>query len=1242
MNRFISFIVALFFMLILLPTPPLHASDEITVTTNAQLLAALSNPANTNIVSQGATANLNFTVNEGVTLTLNINSSPIVHNGVLTNHGNIIINLGKYINYYDEKEVYYNITSYNQIENYGNITFTGKFYNSDLAGWGTGLINNHENAVFTIASGSRFSNDSGATINNYGTFKFYGEFTGSGTFNNYGTTEQPVELLKDGNKVGSYTTLEDALTAANLAGSNYEIHISTDITFDCAPIPPYNYPPIYPMVPNIIISGKKNDGSLSTLTFTGNNYNPSQYVILKDINIACSPGFRVFSNSIGLQGEVHLPAATYSTVNVSGSGASTGTLSCSALNLSSGASFTADNITASNITLNTSASLSASGVTSTNSLSLAGGSKLSANTVSVKNLTLGGGTITVNNNGLLTITGAVSGSAGTFTLPLPSVHGEAISSVTFDTGSSVNASTKITVQPAEGVTIPNDSRLILLKNSAISQDRFLYGDAAQIFKKATFTPLTYLTLRDAPYPTTLAQEPTEPITYGEGTTLTVSASRTSTSEPIPGTVKFYKGNTELAGNLIATVTLSGGKATCSLTPAQLNQAGENQFLAVYTDPNTIYAKSSILCTVSVNAKALSITGANVSSKPYDGKTDAQLNSITLSGIVGSEDVHALAVAAFTDETVGDNKAVNLTSVNLQGTAASHYSVSPVANNVPTAASISKAAPALSLQAAPDEDLAPGENIMLTAGITGVPEGISPTGSVTFKDGSSVLETVSLAGDIAQFDWYPTADGSHAITAEYSGDDSYAATTKTITLDLSKRTQSALSVGGVPDTITYGDAPFVLSVTGGSGTGSVGFEVTSGTSVSVNEHGTITINSARTATITVTKSGDVTYNPASTEIIITVERAIPTLTVPPEADKVYRGRTLAESAIHSGEVTGVLGETLEGTFLWVDTTVPVTANGDFDALFVPQSGNYSSLPITIPVELKKAIPIIKTPPTVRRVNANSLLKDCSLTGGAAIGLDNIDLTGTFAWENPDEIIKKTARYKVVFTPDNLEDYEIVTFDLKVMLNQASPSNSEDADDGYITDEDINTNESSVIVNISSRSRISPLQMVQLAEFNKDNPVIFSGTDYRITFAKGALKPGIIGYDFSLSLQFGDSGHSAVNRIAGDDLILSLEFGHSGNLPGKADIQFYVGTQYSGKSLYYYYYNPSDNRVTLMQPVVVNENGYAEVSQSHCSTFFVTAKRLDSIIEIPETGSFEPFNSLQYMICKWVQMVFGLVI
>jgi hypothetical protein len=56
-------------------------------------------------------------------------------------------------------------------------------------------------------------------------------------------------------------------------------------------------------------------------------------------------------------------------------------------------------------------------------------------------------------------------------------------------------------------------------------------------------------------------------------------------------------------------------------------------------------------------------------------------------------------------------------------------------------------------------------VAFTATVTGV----SPTGTVTFKDGATVLGTVALSGGVATLTTSSLTIGSHSITAEYGGD-----------------------------------------------------------------------------------------------------------------------------------------------------------------------------------------------------------------------------------------------------------------------------------------------------------------------------------------------------------------------------------------------------------------------------------------------------------------------------------------
>jgi hypothetical protein len=64
----------------------------------------------------------------------------------------------------------------------------------------------------------------------------------------------------------------------------------------------------------------------------------------------------------------------------------------------------------------------------------------------------------------------------------------------------------------------------------------------------------------------------------------------------------------------------------------------------------------------------------------------------------------------------------------------------------------------------------GSNVIFTA-VVSTGAGI-PSGSVTFKDGSFTLGTVSLSGSKAVFSTFKLSVGTHSITAVYDGDGNF--------------------------------------------------------------------------------------------------------------------------------------------------------------------------------------------------------------------------------------------------------------------------------------------------------------------------------------------------------------------------------------------------------------------------------------------------------------------------------------
>ena len=78
-------------------------------------------------------------------------------------------------------------------------------------------------------------------------------------------------------------------------------------------------------------------------------------------------------------------------------------------------------------------------------------------------------------------------------------------------------------------------------------------------------------------------------------------------------------------------------------------------------------------TANITAKALTITGATVANKTYDGNNVANISGGSLVGVVGSENVTLTEAATFSQSNVGNGLAVTAANV-LGGTAAGNYTL----------------------------------------------------------------------------------------------------------------------------------------------------------------------------------------------------------------------------------------------------------------------------------------------------------------------------------------------------------------------------------------------------------------------------------------------------------------------------------------------------------------------------------------------------------------------------------------
>ena len=151
----------------------------------------------------------------------------------------------------------------------------------------------------------------------------------------------------------------------------------------------------------------------------------------------------------------------------------------------------------------------------------------------------------------------------------------------------------------------------------------------------------------------------------------------------------------------------------------------------------------------------------------------------------------------------------------------------------------------------------GQNVALAANVSG---GLStPTGSVTFKDGASMLASSPLdGGGQALFNTSALSGGSHNLTATYSGDSTHSASTSNTVVQQVNAADQTITFSPIPNHATT-DGSFAISATASSGL-PVTFSIVSGpATVSGN---TITLTGAPgTVTVKASQAGDANYNPA---------------------------------------------------------------------------------------------------------------------------------------------------------------------------------------------------------------------------------------------------------------------------------------------------------------------------------------------------------------------------------------------
>jgi O-glycosyl hydrolase len=322
---------------------------------------------------------------------------------------------------------------------------------------------------------------------------------------------------------------------------------------------------------------------------------------------------------------------------------------------------------------------------------------------------------------------------------------------------------------------------------------------------------------------------------GTSTTVTLTATVTVTGSGAAaptGTVTFYDGMTMLGTQTLGTA--SGATATAAYTTSTLAAGSTHSYTATFAGTSSLSTSTStpVAFTVTVAGPAPTSTALTASPNPSTaGATVTLTATVTSPGGTPTGTINFLdgatnigmgtltnGVATFSTSTLAVGPAHNLTA-SYTGDASFSSSAAGISLDVNPVAPTVAASTTLMLAATPNP-VAAGATVALVATIAS-PAG-TPTGTVSFSNGTTSLGTATLVNGVAMLSTNTLPAGTNAITATFAGNSSYvAATSNTVSL--------VVTTAGVATTTT-------LSVTPGP--------VAAGASVTL----TATITSSNTSTV----------------------------------------------------------------------------------------------------------------------------------------------------------------------------------------------------------------------------------------------------------------------------------------------------------------------------------------------------------------------------------------------------------
>jgi hypothetical protein len=527
-----------------------------------------------------------------------------------------------------------------------------------------------------------------------------------------------------------------------------------------------------------------------------------------------------------------------------------------------------------------------------------------------------------------------------------------------------------------------------------------------------------------------------------------------------GSVTFYDGAASL-GN----ISLVGDSALASTSALS---AGIHTIKAVYSgDGNFRDDSVTIAQTVNQAGSAVTLTSSlNPSTFEQNVTFKAKLSSQSSTptgNVIFYDGTTSLGSASL----VGDSAEVSTPNL----TAGSHtvkcvYSGDSNFNpdSATIAQTVNRAAPTVALTSSLNPSVF-GQNVSFKAKVDNASH--TPTGSVTFYDGAVSLGSFSMSGDSAEVSTAALVAGGHTIKAVYSGDSNFNPDSTTIVQTVNQAAPAVTLTSSVNPSTFEQNVTFKAKLSSQSGTpsGSVTFydgTTSLGSASLVGDSAEVsTANlAAGNHTIKCVYSGDSNFNPDSTTITQTVNKAAPAVTLTSSLNPSVFGQNVSfkakvDNASHTptGSVTFYDGAASLGNVSLVGdsaevSTANLTAGSHTIKCVYSGNSNFNPDSTTIIQTVRQAAPAVTLTsslnPSVFGQNVTFKAKVSSQSGtptgsvsfyDGAASLGSASLVGDSAEVSTANLTAGTHTIKCVYSGDSNFDPDSVS--IVQTVNQATP-------------------------------------------------------------------------------------------------------------------------------------------------------------------------------------------------------------